>query len=80
MQTTISTRFDADTLARLDEAAAIVDRPRSALIKEAVARYLDYLAWYGEEVRKGLDDAAAGRVESHAQVKGRVCELGFRVD
>ena len=80
MQTTISTRFDADTLTRLDEAAAAVDRSRSALIKEAVNRYLDYLAWYGEEVRKGLDDAAAGRVKSHAQVKDRVRGLGFRVD
>ena len=48
--------------------------------KEAVSRYLDYLAWYGEEVRKGLDDAAAGRVKSHAQVKERVRGLGFHVD
>ena len=80
MQTAISTRFDADTLTRLDEAAAAVNRPRSALIKEAVNRYLDYLAWYGEEARKGLDDAATGWVKSHSQVKDRVCGLGFHVD
>lgn len=80
MQTTISTRFDADTLTRLDEVAAAVGRPRSALIKEAVTRYLDYLAWYGDEVQKGLDDVAAGRMKNHAQVKDRVRGLGFHVD
>ena len=80
MQMTISTRFDADTLTRLDEVAAVMERPRSALIKEAVTRYLDYLAWYGGEVQKGMDDVAAGRVKSHAEVKDRVRGLGFRVD
>jgi predicted transcriptional regulator len=64
----------------LDELAAAVGRPRSALIKEAVSRHLDYLAWYGGEVQKGLDDASAGRVKSHAQVKDRVRGLGFHVD
>ena len=80
MQTTISTRFDSDTLARLDEVAAAMDRSRSALIKEAVARHLDYLAWYGGEVQKGIDDIAAGRVKSHAAVKARVRGSGFDVD
>lgn len=80
MQTTVSTRFDADTLTRLDEAASVMARPRSALIKEAVARYLDYLIWYQEEVGKGADDFAAGRVRSQAQVKDRVRGLGFHVD
>ena len=54
-----------------------MERPRSVLIKEAVARYLDYLAWYGGEVRKGLDDIEAGRVKSHAEVKNRIRGLGF---
>jgi len=80
MQTTISTRFDADTLTRLDEVAAAMKRPRSALIKEAVTRYLDYLVWYEGEVQKGRDGLTAGRVKSHAEVKDRVRELGFHVD
>jgi predicted transcriptional regulator len=42
MHTTISTRFDADTLTRLDQVAVVMHRLRSALIKEAVIRYLDY--------------------------------------
>ncbi|MCL1927024.1 MAG: ribbon-helix-helix domain-containing protein [Syntrophorhabdaceae bacterium] len=80
MQMTISTRFDEDTLTRLDETSAAMKRPRSALIKEAVTRYLDYLAWYEVEIQKGVDDLAAGRVKSHAEVKDRVRELGFHVD
>jgi len=80
MQMTISTRFDEDTLIRLDEISAATERPRSALIKEAVTRYLDYLAWYGGEVQKGLDDVAAGRMKRHAEVKERVRGLGFHVD
>ena len=80
MQTTISTRFDADTLTRLEEIAVAVGRSRSTLIKEAVSRHLDYLSWYGREVQKGLDDAPAGRVKSHAQVKDRVRGLGLHVD
>jgi predicted transcriptional regulator len=80
MQMTISTRFDADTLTRLDEVAAAMECPRSALIKEAVARHLDYLAWYGGKVQKGLDDVVAGRMKSHAEVKERTRGLGFHVD
>jgi len=81
MQTNnISTRFDADTILRLDEAAAAMKRPRSSLIQEAVARYLEHLIWYGGEVQKGLDDIAAGRTKSHADVKERVRGLNFYVD
>ena len=80
MQMTISTRFDEDTLTRLDEVSAVMKRPRSALIKEAVTRYLDHLVWYEGEVQKGLDDLAAGRVKSYAEVKDRVRKLGFHVD
>lgn len=80
MQTTVSTRFDADMLTRLDEAANAMDRSRSALIKEAVSRYLDYLVWYQGEVERGAADLAAGRVRTQAQVKDRVRGLGFHVD
>lgn len=80
MQTNISTRFDEDTIVRLDEAATMTAQPRSAIIKEAVARYLDYLSWYTEEVQKGLDDVSAGRTVSHAEMKEQIRGLGFNVD
>ena len=80
MQTTVSTRFDQDTLTRLDEAATAMERSRSVLIKEAVSRYLDYLSWYGGEVQKGLDDVEAGRLRSNAEVKDRVRAMGLHVE
>lgn len=78
--TAISTRFDPDTLARIDEIAKGTGKSRSALIKEAVANYLDYDFWYREQVEKGLEDAAKGRVFSHESVKESVRGLGYDVD
>ena len=80
MQQTISMRFDDDTLARLDELAGNMERPRSALIKEAVAHYLDYVTQFSAEVQKGLDDVEAGRVISHEEMKSRIRTLGIHVD
>jgi len=76
----ISTRFDDDTLIRLDEAASAMNQPRSSIIKEAVQRYLDYISWYQDEVTKGVEDFQAGRTRSHDQVKARVKELGYDAD
>ncbi len=76
----VSTRFDDDTLLRLDEVANVMKQPRSALIKEAVQRYLDYLSWYQGEIEKGLEDFQADRVSSHEQVKNRIRGLGYHVD
>jgi predicted transcriptional regulator len=77
---TISTRFDDDTIKRLTEIAAETKQPRSALIKNAVGHYLDYMAWYSDSINAAYDDIRAGRVKSHAQVKAGVRELGLNVD
>lgn len=77
---TVSTRFDVDTLARLNELAQMQNRPRSDIIKEAVGGYLDSMAWFRKEVQKGIDDVEAGRVVSHEAVKERFRKLGVDVD
>jgi Predicted transcriptional regulator len=76
---TISTRFDPDTLARLNEIAAKQNRSRSEIIKEAVGGYLDSMAWFEREVQKGLDDIKAGRVVSHEEVVESIRRLGLNV-
>jgi len=76
---TISTRFDPDTLARLNEIAEKQNRPRSDLIKEAVGGYLDSMVWFEQEVQKGLDDIKAGRVVSHEKVIESIRKLGLNV-
>lgn len=80
MSSMISTRFDTATLERLDEAVQALGQTRSALIKDAVNHYLEYLTWYSAEVRKGLDDVAAGRVISHEDVADRLKGLGVDLD
>jgi len=68
MQSPISTRFDEETLQRLDEAVEALGRTRSGFIKEAVRHYLEYITWCKAEVQKGLDAAYAGQTRSHADV------------
>ena len=80
MSALISTRFDEETLARLDEAVAALGQTRSGLIKDAVAHYLEYLTWYSAEVQKGIDVADAGLTRSHAEVKTILQEAGVVLD
>lgn len=81
MQTTsISARFDAETLARLDEIAKGLGKSRTSIIKEAVANYLDYDFWFREQVAQGLADLKEGKAVDHDQVKDTIREMGFNVD
>jgi len=77
---TVSTRFDADTLARLNEISQNQQRPRSEIIKEAVSGYLDSMVWFEREVRKGLDDLDNGLCISHEDLKEKYRKLGIDVD
>ena len=72
----VSTRFDADTLARLDAVSQKQQRSRSDIIKEAVGGYLDAMVWFEAEVKKGLDDLEHGRVVSHDDLKEEIRKLG----
>jgi predicted transcriptional regulator len=80
MQQAISTRFDTDTIARLDELASTSDMSRSDIIKKAITSYLNRLAWYAEEVQAGKQDVLEGYVVSDDYVKARIRELGIHVD
>ena len=59
---------------------AATDSTRAAVIKEAVAQYLEYDAWFRAKVRQGLDAARAGQVVSHEEAKQRMRALGIHVD
>ncbi|MDR2892697.1 MAG: DUF6290 family protein [Deltaproteobacteria bacterium] len=75
----ISTRFNPDTLARLQEIAEHRNCSRSELIKEAVLEYLEHQIWFKSKVEQGLDDLDAGRITSHADMKEKIRELGYHV-
>lgn len=80
MQQVTSVRFDKNTLDQLDGIAKNQDRPRSWVIKEAVAQYLDYETWFAEQVQKGIEAVKNGDVVSHAEAKDRVRALGVEID
>jgi predicted transcriptional regulator len=65
---TISFRAVAETIEELDSLAAAQDRPRSYLINEAIANYIELHAYQDALVRKGLEELRAGRLVSHEEV------------
>ena len=66
---TASVRMEEEKLARLDKLARITKRSRGWLINDAVDRYLSYEEWFIKAVEEGIQDADAGRVVSHEEVK-----------
>ena len=73
---TISFRAVAKKIDALDSLAAAQDRPRSYLINEAIANYIDLHAYQDALVRKGLEEARKGRVVSHEEVVKRLKKRG----
>ncbi|MFZ0284390.1 MAG: ribbon-helix-helix protein, CopG family [Terriglobales bacterium] len=73
---TISFRADAEKIDALDSLAAAQDRPRSYLINEAIANYIEMHAYQDALVRKGLEDMRRGRVVSHEEVAKRLRGTG----
>jgi predicted transcriptional regulator len=73
---TISFRADAEKIDALDSLAAAQDRPRSYLINEAIANYIEMHTYQDALVRKGLEDVRKGRVVSHEEVARRLKSTG----
>ena len=73
---TISFRAVATTIDTLDSLAAAQDRPRSYLINEAIANYIELHAYQDALVRKGLDEMQKGRVVRHEDVVKRLKRSG----
>jgi predicted transcriptional regulator len=62
---TVSFRARADKIDALDQLAEAEDRPRSYLINEAIANYIELHAYQDALVRKGLEQMRDGRVLTH---------------
>lgn len=73
---TVSFRAVAETIDTLDALATAQDRPRSYLINEAIANYIELHAYQDRLVRKGLEEMRKGRVLRHSEVLKRVKQLG----
>jgi predicted transcriptional regulator len=61
--------IDSRLLARIDELSISTRRRRNALIKEALANYLDLQMWQVAEIRKGIAEADRGDFASDSEVR-----------
>jgi predicted transcriptional regulator len=73
---TVSFRAAADTIDTLDSLAAAQDRPRSYLINEAIANYIELHAYQDALVRQGLAEMRTRHVVSHEEVVKRLKKTG----
>lgn len=72
---TISFRMPADTVDTLDALAESLDRDRSYLLNEAVARYLELNDYHIKLIEKGLRAAEAGDFVPHAKMKELIARM-----
>jgi len=71
-----SVRIDESTMERIDGLAGTLNRSRSWVVKQAIARFLEYEEWFVQEVQEGLKEVDRGEVATPAQVKARFKKWG----
>jgi predicted transcriptional regulator len=72
----VTVRLDQETVAFLDKLAAVEDRDRSYLIKQAVANFVQLHRWQIEEIEKAVKEADAGLFLSEEETTAFMDELG----
>lgn len=65
----VTVRLDKATIEQLDQFAAVADRDRSYLIKEAIDQYLELKQWQADEVKKAIAEADAGQFVPEAEIE-----------
>ncbi len=71
----VTVRLDQDTVAFLDKLAAVEDRDRSYIIKQAVASFVRLHRWQIEEIEKAVKEADAGMFLSDEETIAFMNEL-----
>ena len=64
----ITVRLDEDTLRQIDDLANAMDRPRSWVVTDALARYLEEERLWLEQIREGIAQLDRGEGIPHEQV------------
>jgi len=73
---TISFRAKSEKIDALDSLAAAQDRPRSYLINEAIAQYIELHAYQDALVHQGQKEMRQRRVTSHDEVVKHIRTTG----
>jgi predicted transcriptional regulator len=61
-------RADTETVKRLDELAAQMDRSRNYLVNQAIKEYLELHAWQLGKIEAGIAAAERGELVLHDEV------------
>ncbi len=69
-----SVRLPDELAARLDQLAASIDRPKSWVIEQAIARYVEQEAWQVQAIAEALAEYRQGKatLQPHDEVMGRL--------
>lgn len=81
MKTTITVRLDPEVQRRLERLARATARTKSYLVSDAIEEYLSLNEWQVAAIQKGIEQADAGRLTPHEEVRKRwEARLGDPVD
>lgn len=61
-------RLEENMLEKIDGLAAILNRPRSWVIKQAIERFIEYEEWFVQEVNNGVQEVRAGKIATEKEV------------
>lgn len=73
--TTITIQVSVELKAKLDRLAELMERDQSEILAAALDTYADYELPIVEGIRRGIEDADAGRVTPHEVVMAELREI-----
>jgi len=73
---TVTTRLDPETNAKLEQLAKATVRSKSFLVAEAVRSYLEEQNWQIQAIEKGIREADAGNFASDEEVRSVFSKWG----
>ena len=71
----MTVRIERETKHAMDTIAAMLDRDRSYVVKEALAAYVETHQWQIEHIQRGLREANAGKFVAERAVKRAIVRL-----
>jgi predicted transcriptional regulator len=71
----MTVRIERETKDAMDTIAAMLDRDRSYVVKEALAAYVETHQWQIEHIRRGLREANAGKFVPERTMKRAIERL-----
>ena len=73
---TVTAHIPKELVSKVDAMAALLDRPRGWVVKQALADWVDMAEERQRMLKEGFDDVEAGRLSPHAEVSLWMRSLG----